>query len=295
MKKIPLFLIFIICQNIYSGEKTSYELQLDPYYSAFGMYNNLNQEPIPHLGEKSESEIYYYLLKNIYNPRTLVFEASFNPLPYMGTVIRRSYKNFYENAQVTSNFNYVQAITAGFEEPWAFSIFLGNVVEFDSIKKSYEGKRKGYSGLLIDMGDYHIKDNILIYDKWIQSEIKLKGEQILEKRTLIWSFRIGMKFHEKNWIKDSIFLGFRRSRTDFKKKGHWFENCGFEITSYFSKDKFEPISHYFLIEKKFPSEKKRYAISIGAGFVWDSNKKYTNQIINSKNTFQFILRPNIEF
>jgi len=34
-------------------------------------------------------------------------------------------------------------------------------VEFDSIKKSYEGKRKGYSGLLIDMGDYHIKDNIL--------------------------------------------------------------------------------------------------------------------------------------
>jgi len=90
MKKIPLFLIFIICQNIYSGEKTSYELQLDPYYSAFGMYNNLTQEPIPHLGEKSESEIYYYLLKNIYNPRTLVFEASFNPLPYMGTVIRRS-------------------------------------------------------------------------------------------------------------------------------------------------------------------------------------------------------------
>lgn len=287
---LTLFSSFLFSQD----KKTTYELQLDPYYTAFGMYNNLSDKPIPHLGEKKESEIYYYLLKNIYKPRTLVFEASFNPLPYLGTVVKRSYKDFYEDAQLTPNFNYVQAITAGFEEPWAFSIFFGNVVEFDSIKKSIFGQRKGYSGLLFDFGDYHIKDNILIPDKWVQAEIKLKGEQILEKRTLIWSFRIGTKIHQRSWIRDSIFLGIKRSRTDYKPKGYWFENCGIELTASFASNTFEPINYSFLIEKKFPSKTKRYAFSLGLGFVWDSNKKYTNENIEST-TFNLILRPNLEF
>lgn len=295
---LALSLFLIPAKPLFSEEtpKTTYEIQLDAYYTAAGMYNCLTQKPIEKLKGKSESEIYKYLLKNIYKPRTLVFEMSLNPLPYAGTLVKKNYRDFYGDAQVTSNFNYVQAITAGFEEPWAFSIFLGNVVEFDSIKKSYSGKRKGYSGLLLDMGDYHIKDNELVYDRWLQGEIKLKGEEILQERSLVWSFRIGAKIHDKSWIKDSVFFGFRRSRTDFKKTGRWYENSGFEITSSFSKDKLEAIRHYFLIEKKFPSSKKRYAFTLGAGFVWDSDKKYS--IVRkeeSRNGFQFILRPNLEF
>ncbi|PIS46980.1 MAG: hypothetical protein COT17_05750 [Elusimicrobia bacterium CG08_land_8_20_14_0_20_51_18] len=276
--------------------RTTYELQLDPYYTAAGMYNSLTEKPIEKLTGKSESEIYKYLLENIYKPRTLVFEISLNPLPYAGTFVKRNYRNFYEDAQLTSNFNYIQALTAGFEEPWAFSVFLGNVVEFDSIKKSFEGKRKGYSGLLLDMGDYHIKDNELVYDRWIQGEVKLKGEQILRDRSLVWSFRVGGKLHDRSWIKDSVFFGFRRSRTDFKKTGRWYENSGFELTSSFSRDKLEAIRHYFLVEKKIPSEKKRYAFTLGLGFVWDSDKKYSiKNGGDARNGFQFILRPNLEF
>ena len=39
-------------------KKTTYELELDPYYSAFGMYNSLTGKPIPHMKVASELEIF---------------------------------------------------------------------------------------------------------------------------------------------------------------------------------------------------------------------------------------------
>ncbi|NLI10940.1 MAG: hypothetical protein GX447_09340 [Elusimicrobia bacterium] len=294
MRKIIFyFLSFLfICRPIFCAET---EVQLDAYYSAAGIYIPLSGKEIEKLGKKSESEIYSYLIKNIHKPKTLVLEASFNPLPYAGTIIKRSWREFYDKAQITENFNYVSAATAGFEEPWAVSLFLGNVAEFESKKKKIEGKRKGYSGILFDAGDYHIKDNTLIYDKWLQGEFKLKGEYITPERTLSYSYRAGIKIHDNPYIKDSFFIGIRRSRTDFERKKVWYENCGLDFSSHFSLKNAQALRHYLILEKKFPYGKK-YAFSLGAGFVWDSQNKYGNFSGKDKrSSFQFILRPNLEF
>jgi hypothetical protein len=284
------------------GKKTTVEIELDPYYSAIGVYNSLTGRPIPHLKVKNELEIYRQLIKKFYQPRTLIVEASLNPLPYAGTLIKRHQPGFYKGMQLASNMNLVQAATAGFEEPWAMSVFLGNVVSFDTINNPLQGKRNGYSGLLMDLGTHHIKDNVLIRDNWVQLEGKLKGEQILEDRSLRWSFRGGMKFHENRYIADSFFVGFRRSRTDFKEKGSfWLNNSGFEYTSDFSQEKFEPIRHSLVLDKKFPAKKSRMAFTLGLGFVWTSDKKYSGPLSSSAagtktpNSFQFVLRPNLEF
>jgi len=283
-------------------KKTTIEIELDPYYSAIGVYNSLTGKPIPHLRVQSEVEIYKELITKFYHPRTLIIEASLNPLPYAGTLLRRHQPGFYEDMQWSSNFNAVQAVTAGFEEPWALSVFLGNVVSFDTINKSFQGKRNGYSGLLVDMGTHHIKDNVLIRDNWLQMEGKLKGEQILTDRSLRWSFRGGMKFHGDTHIADSFFVGFRRSRTDFKEKGSfWLLNSGFEYTSDFSQKKLEPIRHLLVVDKKFPAKNSRVAFTLGLGFVWTADKKYSGPLSSSAagtktpNSFQFILRPNLEF
>jgi hypothetical protein len=285
-----------------AGKKTTVEIELDPYYSAVGVYNSLTGKPIPHLSVKNEAEIYRELITHFYRPRTLIIEASLNPLPYAGTLIRRHQPGFYDDMRWTSNLNVVQAVTAGFEEPWALSVFLGNVVSFDTINKSFKGKRNGYSGMLLDLGTHHIKDNVLIRDNWLQLEGKLKGEQILTDRSLRWSFRGGMKFHENRYISDSFFLGFRRSRTDFKEKGgFWLNNSGFEYTSDFSQKKLEPLRHYLVVDKKFPAKKSRMAFTLGLGFVWTADKKYSGPLSSSAagtktpNSFQFILRPNLEF
>ncbi|MEA3307526.1 MAG: hypothetical protein U9Q34_07055 [Elusimicrobiota bacterium] len=304
MKPIRLFVllsIFLlsISGNLFAKEKaTTFELQLDPYYSAIGVYNSLTGKPIPHLKGKSETEIYKRLLSKFYLPRTLILEASINPLPYAGTLIRKHHQNFYNDAQLSESLNLVKSITAGFEEPWAFSIFLGNVVSFDSIKSDFLGKRKGYSGLLLDLGNKHIKDNILIDDNWAQMELKLKGEQILKDRSLTWSFRVGSKFHEHKDIEDSFFVGFRRSRTDFKESGNfWMNNSGFTYASYFSQTNLKPIKHIFIVDKKFPFKKSRKAFCLGLGFVWESNNKYSGNLAtqNTPPNFQFLIRPNLEF
>lgn len=289
----------LLAGNSFSEEKaTTFELQLDPYYSAIGVYNSLTGKPIPHLKGKSETEIYKRLLSKFYMPRTLILEASINPLPYGGTLIRKHNKRFYDDTQVSESLNLVKSVTAGFEEPWAFSIFLGNVVSFDSIKSDFLGKRKGYSGLLLDLGNKHIKDNVLIDDNWAQMELKLKGEQILKDRSLTWSFRVGSKFHEHKDISDSFFLGFRRSRTDFKQSGNfWMNNSGFTYASYFSQTNFKPIKHIFIVDKKFPFKKSRKAFCLGLGFVWESNNKYSGNLAaqDSSPNFQFLIRPNLEF
>ena len=283
--------------------KTTVEVELDPYYSAVGVYNSLTGKPIPHLEVDSELEIYKELVSNFYKPRTLILEASLNPLPYAGTLIKKHQRDLYGDAQLTSNFNAVQAVTAGFEEPWALSLFLGNVVSFDTINKPFQGKRNGYSGLLISYGNYNIKDNILVRDNWVEMEGKLKGEQILADRSLRWSFRGGAKFHENRFIADSFYIGFRRSRTDFKERGgnFWLHNSGFEYVSDFSQKKLEPIRHYLVVDKKFPMKNSRMAFTLGLGFVWTADKKYSGPLSNSAagtrtpNSFQFILRPNLEF
>lgn len=286
------------------GKKTTVEVELDPYYCAVGFYNSLTGKPIPHLEVDSELEIYKELISKFYLPRTLIIEASLNPLPYAGVLIRRHQPGFYQDMQWASNFNAVQAVTAGFEEPWALSFFLGNVVSFNTINKSLQGKRNGYSGLLVDLGTHHIKNNTLLRDNWMQLEGKLKGEQILADRSLRWSFRGGAKFHENRYIADSFFIGFRRSRTDFRESGgdnFWLHNSGFEYVSDFSQKKLEPLRHYLVVDKKFPMKKSRMAFTLGLGFVWTADKKYSGPLSNSAagtknpNSFQFILRPNLEF
>jgi len=284
-------------------KKTTLEIELDPYYSAIGVYNSLTGKPIQHLEVDSELEIYKELIGSFYKPRTFIVEASLNPLPYAGALIKKHQPDLYGHMQWTSNFNAVQAITAGFEEPWALSFFFGNVVSFDTINKPLQGKRNGYSGLLIDAGNYHIKDNVLIRDNWVQMEGKLKGEQILTDRSLRWSFRSGAKFHANRHIADSFFIGFRRSRTDFRETGgsFWLNNSGFEYVSDFSQKKLEPVRHSLVLDKKFPFKSSRTAFTLGLGFVWTADKKYSGPLSNSAagmntpNSFQFILRPNLEF
>lgn len=281
-----------------AGDKAHFEVELDPYYASVGLYKSLTGKPIPHMGEASETEIYRELIKKFYLPRTAVLEVSINPLPYAGTLIHKHQPSLYHKTDVSETLNVVEALTAGFEEPWALSLFFGNVITFDSVKGSFQGKRTGYSGILISAGNFHIQHNRLIADNWFEMEGKLKGEQYLADRTLRWSFRGGLKTHGNAYVADSFYVGFRRSRTDFEgSKSFWLNNSGFEYVADFSQRDFEPIRHFFLVEKKFPVGKRK-VLNLGTGFIWTSGKKYSGPLADAnadRSDFQFMLRPNLEF
>jgi len=273
------------------------EFEPDAYYTSLGLFMALTKSPIPHVGEKSEKDLYLSLLSRAYAPRFLVIEGSVNPLPYAGTFIRDRHENFYENAQTTGSFNWVQAVTAGFEEPYAVSLFLGNVVDF-SIPEDKGSKGIGYSGLLYSRGTYHIRNNTLIRDDWWEMEWKVKGDRKTQDRKLGWSFRFGAKLHENPNITDIYYLSFRRSRLDYRPKNDsFFNNSGFEYTMDIEKGTFTPIRHYFFVDKKWPFENKKMAFSLATGFVWESSRKYSGDLAanHTGSQTQIILRPNIEF
>ncbi|MBI3013276.1 MAG: hypothetical protein HYY63_06595 [Elusimicrobia bacterium] len=275
------------------------EFEVDAYYTSVGLYSSLTRKPIPQLGEKREWEIYKSLLKKFYLPRNVVLEASLNPLPYASTLIKKESRTFYDSANVSKNLNLIQAIAEGFEEPWALSLFLGDVIGFQSAKKAYAGKRHGYIGYLVSVGNMHIKDAELILDDWLEAEWKIKGDQILENRALRWSFRTGAKFHGNREIRDIFYVSFRRSRTDYKSSGNFLlDNSGFEYTFDFSQNNLDPARHYFTVEKKIPFQKSKIALDLVVGFAWTSHTKYSGSLASQdgrRDPFQILFRPNIEF
>lgn len=270
----------------------------DAYYTDLDIIIGLTRSPIPQLGEMAESEIYTMLLSRAaLFPQFLVVETSINPMPYLGTYVREHNPDFYEGAQLSGSFNWVKALTAGFEEPYAFSLLAGNVANFN-IPGSHDTKGLGYSGYLFSMGNYHIKDNTLIQDQWREYEWKMKGDRKSSVKKLSWSFRVGTKLHGNPNITDIIYLSFRRSRVDYQKEeSSLFNNSGFEYTYDMDRRGLSAIRHFFLVDKKWPVNDSQTVFSLAVGFVWESARKYTGALAagREKNDFQFILRPNVEF
>ena len=275
----------------------SLEYELDPYYSSVSIYISLTNAPIPDVGEKAEVEIYKDMLLRSYLPRFILFEASVNPLPVLGVAVKSNMRDFYDWSEVSGSFNLVQAVTAGFEEPYAFSVFLGDVVNFVRPGEEVKSSNKGYMGYLVSAGNYHIKENELVRDDWYEFEWKIKGDREFASLSTHWSFRIGAKVHENNEITDVLYVSLRRSRVDFEASPYAiFENSGFEYTYDMSSRSLAPVRHYFLVDKKWPLKSVKAALSVALGFVYDTDRKYSGSLNESKgSSFQIILRPNIEF
>jgi hypothetical protein len=269
----------------------------DAYYTDVELIIALTQAPVPHVGEKTEAEFYQTLLSGAaVLPRYILFEASVNPMPYLGVYLKKNERSFYDNAQLAGSFNWVKALTSGFEEPYAVSMLAGNVVSFD-VPGSRDVKGNGYSGYLFSAGNYHIKDNSLVHDRWEEVEWKVKGDRKSLVKKLSWSFRIGVKLHGNPDITDIFYLSFRRSRLDYvPTDSSLTNNSGFEYTVDLDRRTFHSIRHYFFVDKKWPLDNQRMAYALALGFVWESKEKYSNVLATSTHdNFQFILRPNIEF
>jgi hypothetical protein len=274
-----------------------FNFEPDAYYTDVQLTIALTREPIPHLGERPEEEIYRRLLAEAFAPRFFLIEASINPLPYLGVYTKKNHPHFYRDAELSGSFNWVKALTAGFEEPWAASLFAGTVVDFD-IPGSRETAGRGYSGYLYSTGNYHIKDNALIKDDWWEIEWKLKGDRKSPVKKLNWSFRVGAKLHANPDITDIMYLSFRRSRVDYRSEhDSLFTNSGFEYTYDMNRRGLHAIRHYFTVDKKWPYPDRRMAFSLALGFVWESKDKYAGPLADGRTSddFQVILRPNIEF
>ena len=58
-----------------------------------------------------------------------------------------------------------------------------------------------------------------------------------------------------------------------------------------------PISHYIMLEKNFPVTKRKWAFSLGIGYLWQGQDKYRGVLARErlKGKSQILLRPNLKF
>jgi hypothetical protein len=268
-------------------------LSFDAYYTSAGLYLPIARDPTPNLGEKGEVEAYLALLPRSVLPRFAVLEASVNPLPCLGLLARQA-PGLYDRARVTPDLNLVHAVTAGFQEPFALSAFLGNVADY-GVPGRPEVLGRGYLGLVVSGGLFHLKDDRAIDDPWLEVEVKLKGDRRSPARKHSWSFRAGVKVHDDRFVTDHLFAGLRRSRVDHEDAGSILANSGIEYRFDLSLEG-RPLRHFFLVDKKWPLRRPRVALVLGVGFLWEAGAAYRGALDDGRGQrYSALLRPNLEF
>lgn len=279
------------------GHRIVFEHEENLYYSTLDAYVSLTNAPIPTVQEEDELTIYRDMFLRSYLPRFLVFEASVNPMPVLGVALKKHAPDFYDSMELNSDLNMIQALTAGFEEPYALSIFLGDVVSFNRPGERGLPKNKGYMGYLVSVGNRHIKDNTLIDDDWVEVEWKIKGDKALKDVEQSWSFRLGAKYHGNTEITDALYVSLRRSNLDFNSSAlSVIKNSAFEYTYDMDIRSLSPVQHKFYIEKKYPIKKYHSALTLAVGFIYDTGRKYSGELAEDQpQRFQLIIQPNIQF
>ena len=291
-------MVFVSHTSHASGYQSSLVTEIDPYYSNVGLYFSPVDKTIPYIDSDDESEIYRDLLLRSYAPRDVVLEASVYPMPILGTLLRDHAADFYEDMQLSDEFNLVKSVTLGFDEPYAVSLFLGNVVKYRAEELSELGSNKGYIGYLFSAGSKHIKDNQLIDDNWGEFEWKVKGDREIESVTHSWSFRAGGKWHDNEDISDIYYLGMRRSHLDFDAPVlAWLPNSGIDYQIAFSQRENALIEQKLFFDKKLPLRAWKVALNIKIGFIWKRAEKYRGALATEGpgDEFYLVLRPDIEF
>lgn len=273
-----------------------FEYEIDAYYSNASWLLNFNNKEIPVIKDDDEENIYKKLITNVALPQYMLIEFSINPLPVLGTYIRKNHDTFYDEMDIDSHINLIQAITAGFEEPYALSLFFGSVVQYSKGNEKTKSKNKGYMGYLISTGNQHILNNKLIDDDWYELEWKIKGDLDFEKKALSWSLRIGGKLHSNIDIQDVIYFALRRNHfNNAINHWSWINNSDLEYTIELNNETGEVVQQQILVTKKWGfSSTNKQALNFGVGVIQQSNK-YSGSLAVEQQEYRLIIRSNFQF
>ncbi len=289
--------------DIAQAEKPKVEFlwELDAYYSSAAVTFPLSDKPVPDGGGMRERDVYATLFRNSLRPRLLMLEASVYPLPALGAWLRGNrpdtYKDFVVGEFHGDELNVIEGLTAGYQEPWAVSAFLGSEMTFTREGDRQRMQNRGYMGYLVSFGTKHLRSNYLIDDNWWEFEWKLKGEREFREEELSWSFRIGTKEHANPDIRDVVYVGIHRDNLDFS--GPIFSvlrNSSIELKTEAARDNLEFLRQEIIFGKKFPIRRWHIAGQLDFGVIFEDRSKYSGVLAQQDvDDFTIVLQPNIDW
>ncbi len=275
-----------------------YDYELDLYYSNVSIFIDIdNENNVTDASDFSEKQIYSRLFANAFQPNIILLEASLNPMPIAGLYFRRQNEELYQKTNI-GDFNLVRSLTAGFNEPYALSFFLGRMMVFNRAKKGHLGVNRAFIGTMLSASGHTIKENRAYKDKSLIIEFKLKGTRQYTEHALDWSFRVGSKVHSNHDFVNTLYVGVRRSRIDFNKSSFsLFYNTAYSAFFSVSAETFQLTETELTIEKKWPSHffyKTVYGLELG--YLYNGDEKYRGALREDGiDTHVLIIRPSISF
>ena len=296
---MKLFVAFwLFCIGVMAQDLIEFDYEADIYYSNLSAFIDLDKDAnITDGTTLSEVQIYKDLMQKTFHPNIFLVEASLHPMAYAGVWYRDHYPQKYEKANI-NDFNIIKALTAGWEEPYSLSFFLGRMMVFKRQNATHIGKNRAFIGYLFTIGNRSIKDNQEYHNRWINVEFKLKGTRELEEKDLDWSFRLGYRHNQNNDFTDTVYIGARRSSIDFTKPLWSLRyNSAFEALLECSAKDLAVTKAELLIEKKFPlSFSEKITFGLGIGYLYYSGKRYSGDLKEEGiDRHQLILRPNLKW
>lgn len=276
-------------------------LEIDPYYSSIGVEIPLTRHALPEGRRLREPEVYRRLFRESLRPRIVMLEGSVYPLPAAGTWLKSNHPDVYDDFDIghvgDNRLNILDGITAGFQEPWAVSAFVGSAMSFSRPGEGADTRNRAYMGYLLSAGKKHIRNNRLIDDDWWEIEWKLKGERHDDAESLSWSFRIGVKNHGHPDIVDTAFIGARRSNLNFEAPILGFiANSSLEALTEINPHTLRFLRQEIILGKKPPLRRYRFALGLDLGFVYEDASKYKGTLVDrDADAFTLVFRPNLHF
>jgi hypothetical protein len=294
MRYAFLFLLLAAFGAVRAQERPKAEVLTEwgAYYSSIGLYVPISADPFPDGGRLEEADVYQQLFERSWRPNVMAFEASVYPMPILGVWLRKEHPTFYDISPSVT-----QAVTAGFQEPWAVSAFFGSQMKFTRPEETERGTNRGYMGYLVSAGTKHIKSNVLIADNWLELEWKLKGERVFNEERLTWSFRTGGRYNGNRDIADTFHLGIRRSNLDFKSPFlSWLDNSRVDLLTELAVDGLALVRQEVIFGKKYPMESRKLAWELDFGLIYERASKYSGDLAPlAKTAVTIVFRPNIVF
>lgn len=287
-------LCLLVASSAFAQDRPQPEIltEFGAYYSSIGLYVPISDDPFPDGGRLEEADVYKQLLARSWQPNVFALEASVYPMPIAGVWLRREYPDIYDISP-----SLFQAVTAGFQEPWAISAFFGSQMKFTLPEETQRGTNRAHLGYLVSAGKKHIKSNLLIADDWLEAEWKMKGERIFREQRLEWSFRAGGRYNRNRDIADTLHIGIRRSNLDFKSPFlSWLDNSRIDLFTELAVDGLQLVRQEVIFGKKYPLESKKYALELDFGLIYERASKYSGDLAPlAKTAVTVVFRPNIVF
>lgn len=272
--------------------------QLDPYASSLGLNMPLGDKPIPTLASDDYGTLFRGLMEDSLVPHFMQLQADVYPIPVLATYLNTHTPRIWDLGQVgTGGINLLESSSTHYQDPWAVSMFLGNIADLALPGRPQDSNDVGYAGWLLSAGAQRLKDNVLIQDKWYDVEWQIRGELKGPEEHLEWNFRVGSRFNANPYVTDVTYIGIERQNLDLHRPFlGWLNNSHFDLELSFSHQGGRVVREQLIFGKKYPFPEKGYAITLDTGVVWDSPYEYSGPLRDSnKGDFTLVFQPSIEF